>query len=77
MHDSPLFVAGVIGAIYFAIRFIEMKFVVKEVKSIKNLIRDSLLVSISVLLGNQLLVKLKPLKKLTESTEVFVNDPGF
>jgi len=77
MNDSPFFIAGVIGAIYFAIRFVEMKFILKEIKSIKTLMRDSLLVSISVLLGNQLLIKLKPLKKLTENTEVFVNDPGF
>ena len=77
MYDSPFFTAGVIGFVYFFLRFIEMKFVIKEAKPIKILFRDSLLVFISVLLGNHLLMKMKPLKNLTENTKVFVNDPEF
>ena len=77
MFNSQFFIAGVIGFIYFLFRFIEMKFIVKEVKPIKVMIRDALLVFISVLLGNYLLTNLSPLKKLTENPKVFVNDPGF
>jgi hypothetical protein len=54
-------VAAIISVIYFIVKFIEMRFIDKESKPLKLLIRDSLLVYFSVISGNFILDQLKPI----------------
>ena len=77
MYDSPFLIAGVVAFIYLVFRLAEMRFILKEKKSPKTFLREALLVFISVLLGNYLLERLKPLTKMTENTDVFVTAPDF
>ena len=77
MYDSPFLIAGVVAFIYLVFRLAEMRFILKEKKSPKIFLRESLLVFVSVLLGNYLLARLKPLTKMTENTDVFVTAPDF
>ena len=53
-------IAGIISVIFFIVKFIEMRFVDKESKPLKFLIRDSLLVYFSVIAGNFIIEQLKP-----------------
>lgn len=66
-------VAAIISVIFFIVKFIEMRFVDKESKPLKFLIRDSLLVYFSVIAGNFVIEQLKPV--LQEGGENIVTNP--
>ena len=62
--DNIFIVAGIISFIFFVSKFIEMRFIEKESKPLKFLVRDSLLVYFSVLIGNFILEQFNDLSKL-------------
>jgi hypothetical protein len=75
-------IAGIISFAYFIIKFIEMRFIDKENKPLKFLMRDSLLVYFSVVFGLFIVEQLKPV--IQEGGEggvinpaVFTDNPGF
>lgn len=74
-------VAGIISFTYFLAKFIEMRFIEKESKPLKILIRDSLIVYFSVITANFVMEQLKPIMNggSTKSniTPVFTDNPGF
>ena len=76
--DNIFIVAGIVSIIFFISKFIEMRFVEKENKPLKLLIRDSLLVYFSVLSGNFILEQLNPIvSKGGEKIQVFTDNPEF
>lgn len=58
--DNIFLVAGIISVIFFIVKFLEMRYVDEEAKPLKILIRDSLLVYVSVVSGNFILEQLNP-----------------
>jgi hypothetical protein len=78
---NTFIVAGIISIVYFLVKFTEMRFVDKESKPLKLLIRDSLLVYFSVIVGSFLMDQLKPIMDDASSTpcmpSVFTDNPGF
>ena len=75
-------IAGIISVIFFIVKFIEMRFVDKESKPLKFLIRDSLLVYFSVIAGNFIIEQLKPViheggESGVTNPAVFTDNPGF
>ena len=66
-----------ISVAYLIFKFIEMRFILKENKPIKVLARDTLIVYLSVLLGNFVMQQLTTVKLSSKVTQVFTNDPGF
>ena len=58
--DNIFLAAGIISVIFFIAKFLEMQYVDKEPKPLKILIRDSLLVYISSILGWFVIDQLKP-----------------
>ena len=75
---SKFLLATVIAFVYIIFIFLEMRFIAKENKPLKNLFRDGLLVYLSVLIGDFLLNQLAPLgKNVFKSPEVFTNTPDF
>jgi hypothetical protein len=75
-------VAGIISVIFLIAKFIEMRFVDKESKPLKLLIRDSLLVFVSVLFGLFVIDQLKPViqeggEAIISNPAVFTDNPGF
>jgi len=75
-------IAAIISIIFFIIKFIEMRFVDKESKPLKYLIRDSLLVYFSVISGNFIIEQLKPVlqeggENIIISPNVFTDNPEF
>jgi len=70
--------ATIISIVFFISKFIEMRFVEKESKPLKLLIRDTLLVYFSVIVGNFLVDQLIPVINLTDSSpDVFTDNPEF
>jgi hypothetical protein len=79
--DNIFIVAAVISFIFLLAKFLEMRFVDKESKPVKLLVRDALLVYFSVISGHFIL---EQLKTTTQSggansvvTPVFTDNPGF
>ena len=58
--DNIFLVAGIISVIFFIARFLEMRYIDDEPKPLKLLMRDSLLVYVSVVSGSFILEQLKP-----------------
>lgn len=78
--DNIFLVAGIVSVIYFIAKFLEMRYVDKEAKPLKYMIRDSLLVYISVVIGETIIDQLKPVienSDLTEIPLVFTDNPPF
>lgn len=76
--ESIFVIAAVISILFLIAKFIEMRFIEKENKPIKYLIRDSLLVYISAVLSYFILQQLNPIINTTsEHTPVFTDNPGF
>ena len=79
--DNIFIVAAVISITFFIAKFIEMRFVEKENKPLKLLIRDSLLVYFSVIIANFILEQLKPMIQSGGTkqniTPIFTDNPGF
>jgi hypothetical protein len=79
--DNIFVIAAVISVIFLIAKFIEMRFVEKESKPLKLLIRDSLLVYFSVVFGYFIIGQLNPIIKggsiSSKTTPVFTDNPGF
>jgi hypothetical protein len=73
-----IFISGLsVSVVYLLFRFIEMRFILKENKPLKLLFRDTLIVYLSVVIGNVVLTQIIP-DNLQESVpKVFTNQPDF
>ena len=73
--------AGFVSIIFFIIKFIEMRFIDKENKPLKLLIRDSLVVYVSVVAGDFVVGQLAPFMNdesiMSSPPTAFVDNPPF
>jgi len=79
--QNTFVIATIISITFLISKFIEMRFIEKENKPLKDLVRDAFLVYFSVIIGDFILGQLKPLiqnggEKLG-ATPVFTDNPGF
>lgn len=77
--ENIFIIAGVISVVFLIAKFLEMRFIEKEAKPLKHLIRDALVVYFSVVAGDFVMNQIHPVfegggKKLTP---VFTDNPGF
>lgn len=79
--ENTFVVAGIISIVFFLAKFCEMRFVDKESKPLKVLIRDSLVTYFSVVVGIFLVDQLKPMIEngslVSSSPSVFTDNPSF
>ena len=79
--DNIFVIAAIISVIFLISKFIEMRFIEKETKPLKFLIRDALLVYFSVVFGDFVIGQINPMIKggasASVSTPVFTDNPGF
>jgi hypothetical protein len=76
--DNMFFIAGIISIVFLIAKFVEMRFVDKESKPLKLLIRDALLVYFSVVFGIFVMEQLKPMGgEHPVSPQVFTDNPEF
>ena len=73
--------AAIISFVFLIVKFIEMRFVEKESKPLKLLIRDALLVYFSVVAGYFIINQINPILKggafNSNITPVFTDNPSF
>jgi len=77
MFDNKFTISTTIAILYFLIKLLEQKFILKEVKPLKVLTRDTFVVYIASLMGMFILEQLSPLTDNSNVPNVFVNDPDF
>lgn len=74
-------IAAVISITFLIAKFIEMRFIEKDSKPFKYLIRDALLVYFSVILANFIIEQINPMltggSSVSKITPVFTDNPGF
>jgi hypothetical protein len=79
--DNIFIIAAIISVVFFISKFIEMRFIEKETKPLKFLLRDYLLVYFSVVFGDFVFGHINPMIKGGTSgstvTQVFTDNPGF
>ena len=80
--ENIFIIAAIISIIFLILKFIEMRFIEKEIKPLKVLIRDALLVYFSVISGYFILEQLRPVIQnggnlTTNTTPIFVDNPEF
>ena len=78
--DNIFLIAGIISVIFFIAKFLEMRFIEKESKPLKYLIRDTLLVYVSVITGHFVYDQVTPAisENLLSSTPIaFTDNPPF
>lgn len=79
--SSVFIIAFVISITFLLAKFIEMRFIEKESKPLKELIRDALLVYFSVIFSNFIMEQINPImnggSNATKTTPVFTDNPGF
>lgn len=78
--DNIFLVAGFISGIFFLAKFFEMRYVDNETKPLKFLIRDTLLVYVSVIFGSYIIDQLTPIVNETVKPSVpvaFTDNPTF
>lgn len=78
--DNIFVTAAIISVIFIIAKFIEMRFIEKEAKPLKFLIRDTLLVYVSVIMGYFILGQLKPMIQeggAISTPQVFTGNPEF
>ena len=68
--------SSVISIVFLLFKFIEMRFIDKENKPLKFLIRDTLVVFVSVVSSNFLMEQIQPMQ-VVSSPAVFTDNPGF
>mgnify|MGYP003659820347 FL=1 len=69
--------ALVIAGLYLLMRFLEMRFILKENKPLKILLREAVMVYLSVLGGDFIIQQLEPLKATLGAPSVFTAPPDF
>ncbi len=76
--ENIFFLAAIMSITFLIAKFIEMRFIEKESKPLKNLIKDALLVYFSVIISNFIINQLNPLVVSVHNiTPVFTDNPGF
>jgi len=78
--NNIFLIAGIVAVIYFIGKFLEMRYVEDEVKPLKTLIKDSLLVYISVVSGIFVIEQLEPVINeidVPNIQQAFTDDPPF
>ena len=70
--------AGLISVVYILVKFFEMRFILKENKPLKKLVRGGLIVYFSVIGGDFILEQISPLSNnIQTKVAAFTNEPNF
>tara|TARA_B100000287_G_C20627088_1_gene778274 strand:+ start:458 stop:688 length:231 start_codon:yes stop_codon:yes gene_type:complete len=75
--EQYILYALLISVSYILIKFIEMKVVLKEFKPLKDVIRDTIIVFVSVIIGMFLYSQVTNSISIKGSPDAFVGDANF
>lgn len=77
---SIFVIAAIISITFLVVKFLEMRYIEKESKPLKFLIRDTLLVYFSVIIANFVMEQINPIMTASggkKITPVFTDNPSF
>ena len=78
MEQSIFITAGIVSFVYLVIKYVEMKFILKEVKPMKLLMRDTIIVYLSVVSGSFIIEQFSDASAIMKKApEIFTNEPAF
>lgn len=80
MANSIFIIAAIIAVTFLLVKFLEMRYIEKESKPLKLLIRDTFLVYFSVIIADFVINQVNPIMKGEAGktfTPVFTDNPGF
>lgn len=70
--------SGIIAFIYMLMKFVELRITKNETKQIKELIRDTVIVYLSAMVGLYIINEFMPTNTTVKTvTNVFTDPPGF
>jgi len=70
--------SGIIAFVYLLMKFVEMRITKNETKPMKELIRDTIIVYLSAIVGLYIISEFMPANSLVKTvTNVFTDTPGF
>ena len=69
--------AGIIAVVFSIVKFLEMRFITKDNKPIKNIVRDTLTVYVSATLGLLVLEQVDSVEIGQPNASVFIGNPEF
>ena len=79
--ENIFYIAGVISVLFFVIKLVEMKFIdTDSKKQLKNIVKDTIIVYLSVVLANTVIGYLSPVIQEVSSPSqpmVFTDNPQF
>jgi hypothetical protein len=78
--ENTFVIAAIISITFLLAKFLEMRYIEKESKPLKFLMRDAFLVYFSVIIAIFIIDQINPLIKggtTTKVTQVFTDNPGF
>jgi hypothetical protein len=67
----------IIAFVFLFVRFLEMRFIIKENLPLKKIVKDGVFVYFSVLGGVYIIQQLEPFKGIISSPEIFTSPPDF
>lgn len=73
-------IAGIISITFLVVKFLEMRYIEKESKPLKLLIRDTLIVYFSVIIAHFVMDQMNPIMtagSTKQITPVFTDNPAF
>ena len=75
--DNIFAIGAVISVVFFLVKFLEMRFSTEEPRPLKHIMRDSLVVYVSCIMGYYLLLQFQTDGTVSQQIEVFTDVPGF
>jgi hypothetical protein len=79
--NNIFIISGLISITYLILKFIEMRVIEKENKPLKVIIKDTLIVYFSIIIGNFFIRQIGQLmsegNNINKNTPVFTDNPGF
>jgi hypothetical protein len=77
MTDNKFIISLFIAIVYFLLKLVEQRMILKEAKPLKILTRDTFIVYISCIATLFIYEQITPLTDTNNVPNVFVNDPDF
>lgn len=77
--ENIFLISGIIAAVYFLVKFIEMRFILKESRTLKSQLRDGLLVYLSAIIALFIYDNVSDSGKVVNNPDIpaFTGSPGF
>jgi hypothetical protein len=77
--ENIFLISAIIASVFFLVKFIEMRFIIKEARTVKSQLRDGILVYISAIVALFIYDNISESNKVVSNVDIpaFTGMPGF